>query len=303
MQNTEGRIKSYPSGGALAIHRRVRLAAGVLAYCSSTDTDCIGTTHRPAGAAGEQTPVVLNSAQGTHYVTAAGAYAAGATLYAADNGKVDDSGTVQAGINQLDASAADGDYTEMLAKGAVPGQTARSALTQDALSPYPVRVVDLYVWDAPFTNAVATTAANDDLAVVYNTFGTAGPSIESGDGKATTITRKVGFQFAIPPEYDPGETITLRIRGGMKTTVSDGTATIDAQVYRQGAPTVDICATSAQSINSLTGADKDFTLTPTGVVAGEILDVVLTVAITDSATATAVIGKLTAVTLLLDIKG
>ena len=78
---------------------------------------------------------------------------------------------------------------------------------------------------------------------------------------------------------------------------------MDAQVARQAAPTVDICATNATTINSLTAANVDFTLTPTSVVPGDVLDVVLTVAYHDAASGTAVVGKINSIELLLDIKG
>lgn len=181
--------------------------------------------------------------------------------------------------------------------------TLRSALGQNDLQPYPVPVGALAVWDAPGVRAVAATGANDDLAVVYNTFLTAGPSIETGDVKNGNSARKVGFQFSLPPEYVAGETVTLRINAGMKTTVAGTSCTVDAQVARSADPTVDICATSAQSINSLTAADKDFTITPTDCFPGDLLDVVLTITYVDAVNGTAVIGKIYSVTWLLDIKG
>lgn len=181
--------------------------------------------------------------------------------------------------------------------------TLRSALGQDDLQPYPILIRDFRVWDSPGTNAVVATGANDDLAIVYNTFLTEGPSIETGDVKNGNSARKIGFQFAVPPEYVAGQTLTLRIHAGMKTTVAGTSCTVDAQVARSADPTVDICATAAQSINSLTAADKDFTLTPTDVVPGDLLDVVLTITYVDAVNGTAVIGKIYSVTILADIKG
>ncbi len=139
--------------------------------------------------------------------------------------------------------------------------------------------------------------------MVYNTFGTAGPSIETGDVKNGNSARKVGFQFALPVEYVAGETLTLRINAGMKTTVAGTSCTVDVNAYRQADPTVDICATNAQSINSLTAADKDFTLTPTACVPGDLIDIVLTITYVDAVNGTAVIGKIYSVTMLADVKG
>lgn len=181
----------------------------------------------------------------------------------------------------------------------------RSALEQNDATAYSVPLEALRVWDAKATLPVAT-AANDDLALVTGTPGTNAPRIQSGDGKATTITRKIGFQFVLPAEYVSGESITLRLLAGMVTTVSDGTATVDANVYKvgtDGSVGSDLVTTNAQSINDLTAANKDFTITPTGLVAGDILDVVVTIAITDAATGTAVIGQINKIQMLLDIKG
>jgi len=147
----------------------------------------------------------------------------------------------------------------------------RASLGQDDLAPYAIPLSAYKVWDAPFTNVVATTGANDDLALVYGTFGTAASGLETGDLKnvAGPTTRKVGFQFPVPVE----------------------------------APNVDICATAVQSCNSLTAANKDFTITPTNVVPGDLLNVVISMIVADTATATAVIGRINKVEMLMDIKG
>jgi len=180
---------------------------------------------------------------------------------------------------------------------------ARAAIVQQDLQPYPITFDAYRVWDAPQT-VIPGTPANDDLGLIDNTFGTAAPTIETGDLKAAGATsRKTRFQFAVPVEYVAGQTITLRANAGMKTTVADTSATLDVECVRQAAADTDICATAAQSINSLDAADKDFTITPTDVVPGDILDVVLTVAVNDGATGTAVIGQINTVELLLDIKG
>lgn len=178
---------------------------------------------------------------------------------------------------------------------------ARSSLVQDDAAPYPVPLTNLRVWNDPAT--LIDAAAADDLGLVYNTFGTALPSVETGDLKAAgATTMYAGFQFVVPVEYVAGQTITLRINAGMKTTVADTSATVDAVAHRNGAG-ADLVATAAQSCNSLTAANLDFTITPTNVVPGDILDVRIAIAVTDAATGTAVIGKINRIEALLDIKG
>ena len=112
--------------------------------------------------------------------------------------------------------------------------------------------------------------------------------------------------FALPPEYDAAETIQIRAHAGMLTTVADNTATLDFEVYKSDEEAgigADICATAAQSINSLTLADKDFTVTATGLSAGDVLDIRMTTAVNDAATGTVVKAIVGAVKIMLDIKG
>lgn len=184
---------------------------------------------------------------------------------------------------------------------------ARSKLDQDTGQEYVIPWSAFRVHDAIET-LLPQPAANDDLGwPATQTMGTVTPFIETADLKAAGATSVYArFQFALPPEYDAGETITLRLRGGMNTTVSDTTATIDAVAYKadeDGGAGADICATAAQSINNLTAADKDFTITPSGVTAGDVLDVRIEIAINDGATGTAVIGRCYKASLLLDIRG
>jgi hypothetical protein len=305
-QRTEGPVKAFRAAVPLKAYRRVRLdSSQELVYAGASDTDCIGVTEEEAFNAGDIIGVRLRTATGTLTVTALAAFAIGAGLYAAAEGKVDDSGTVLAGV-AFEEATADNDQVEMLAyPGAITGTWARSTFTQEDAVPYTVPLESYRVWDAKASLPVSTAGA-DDLALITGTVGTDAPVFRTGDAKATTVTQKIGFQFALPAEYVPGETVTLRLLAGMNTTVSDGTATIDANAYKvgtNGTVGADIVATNAQTINNLTAANKDFTITPTGLAPGDVLDIVVTIAITDGATGTAVIGQLNKAQLLLDIKG
>lgn len=306
MQFVETREKTFQASAALAQYRRVRLTGGKLAYCSASHTDCIGVLSRPVLAADDYAAVVLRTAQGTVPMVASEAIDANVAVYAAANGMIQtvSAGTVLVGWS-VEAASGSGSIIEVVpSAAAIYPSLARASLTQDDLKPYPIKIMDLALWDLPSTRAVAT-AANDDLAVIYGTHLTAAPVIQTGDvkGVSTLATRYIGFQFVLPAEYVDGQTATLRINAGMITTVADQTCTVDALVARQAAPTVDVCATAAQSINSLTAANKDFTITPTDCVAGDVLDVVLAIAYHDDATGTAVIGQINSIKFLLDVKG
>lgn len=195
---------------------------------------------------------------------------------------------------------------DLTVDGAMP-TIARSSLVQDPNSVFAVPMTSLRVWDAIGTN-LPGSAANDDLGLDGGTWATNSPCITTGDVKAvsTLANRYARFQFALPAEYDAGQTVTLRLHAGMKTTVADQSCTVDAVVYKSDKEAgigADICATAAQSINSLTDANYDFVITPTGLTAGDVLDIRLDVAYHDDATATAVIAQIGAIELLCDIKG
>ena len=186
----------------------------------------------------------------------------------------------------------------------VPG-IARSSLVQDDLQNYVIPFRDWRIADN-LSSLIPATAASDDLGMDGETFGTETPFLVTSDAKATTVTQYGRFQFALPPEYVSGQSVRIQVKAGMKTTISDGTATVDFQVYESdddGGVGADLCATAAQSINSLTQATLNFDVTATSLAAGDLLDCRMTVAITDSATSTAVLGKVSRCSVLADIKG
>ena len=178
--------------------------------------------------------------------------------------------------------------------GSVLAAAAEIAATQLAQRPNqstPLMMTACRVWDAMASMVVGTPAA-DDLGLVTGTPGTHQPKLSSGDVKALGATsRKVAFELEVPSNYDDGESFSLRFKAGMETTIADVTATIDLQAWKpSGTGTVgsDLVTTAAQSINSLTAADKDFVIDATGIDPGDKLICVLSIATNDAATATAV---------------
>lgn len=164
----------------------------------------------------------------------------------------------------------------------------------------------LRVWDAFQTN-LPTTAASDDLGLIIGTFGTDAVVVQTSDAKNTTATQRARFNYRLPIEYVDGQAISVVAWAGMKTTVSSTTATIDFEVYKKNDSTglvgSDLVTTSATTINSLTAADKAFVIDPTGLTAGDELDIRVTIAITDSGTGTAVIGRIMKLYMLPTVKG
>jgi hydrogenase maturation factor len=189
---------------------------------------------------------------------------------------------------------------------AISPQLRSSILKQTQNAVFPIPLADLRVWDAYGTNLPAT-AATDDLGLIGGTFGTAPPMIQAGDLKAAgATTRYARVQVIVPECYDAAETLSIVISAGMKTTVADVSCTVDVEAYRVdkiSGISADLCATAAQSINSLTFANKTFTITAATFSAGDVIDMRIAIACNDAATATAVTPTIAGLDLVCDIKG
>lgn len=188
-----------------------------------------------------------------------------------------------------------------------PPKSKAEILSLAELQQFPIPLTDFRVWDAMHT-FLPGTPATDDLALVGGTFATATPSIRTEDLKAAGATNKrARVLVQLPWEYEAGQSVSLRFKAGMITTISNTTATLDCEVYKlQNDPDdaigADLVATAAQNINSLTFADITFALTASSLSPGDILDVRVTMAINDGGSATAVIGAFTSAKLLCDVR-
>ena len=171
----------------------------------------------------------------------------------------------------------------------------REDLEQDANKLFEIPPRTLFVFDS---GAVLPAAgASDDLGFYQGTHGTNFPYVGTGDIKTLgATTRKARFTFTLPPEYVSDGALFIRFKAGMVTTVADTSCTIDAAAFKASATAggvitgADRVSTSATSINSLTWDDIDFALDQSGFVAGDEIDVLVTIAGVDAASGTAVIG-------------
>jgi hypothetical protein len=177
-------------------------------------------------------------------------------------------------------------------------------LRQRVLSEFRIDTTRFRVWDAINTNPVST-AASDDLAIIA-TWGTSPARISAGDCKAIgATTRRIYFSVPVPFNYEDGETIQIRFRAKMETTVADVACTIDCEAYTgaDGVLSGDLVTSSAQSMNSLTASNFSFTINPSLVDPGDLLECRLTILCNDAATATAVTPLVYEVSLLCDTRG
>ncbi len=187
-----------------------------------------------------------------------------------------------------------------------PLMTKSDVLAQTELAKFPIPLTSFRVHDN-MAALLPTAGATDDLGLVEGTHGTDTPSLQTEDlGEADATNNHARVLVQLPWNYIDGQTVTLRFMAGMVTAVADITATLDCLVYKQqddpdDAIGSDLCATAATTINSLTLANIDFTVTPTGLVAGDILDVKITTAVNDDTTAV-VIARISYAHLLCDVR-
>ncbi len=188
-----------------------------------------------------------------------------------------------------------------------PAKAKSELLAMAELQVFPIRLTDFRVWD-DMASLLPSAGATDDLGMIEGTWSTNTPSLQTEDLKAAGATNnRARVLVHLPWEYVAGNTVTLRFKAGMITTVADGTATLDCEAYKlqddpDDAIGSDLVTTAATTINSTTFADIDFAVTATALSPGDILDVRITTAVNDGATGTAVIAGITSAKLLCDVR-
>jgi hypothetical protein len=181
----------------------------------------------------------------------------------------------------------------------------RSNSEKEPLVAFPIDLTSFVVWDSH--QPLPATSATDDIGHYTGTFGTANNVLSSGDVKNSTTTRYARVRVRLPESYEAGANVRLRFAAGTKTTIASTSSTLDVEAYLVGRDTLvsgsDLCTTSATTINSTTFADKDFVITGSGLEPGDELDIRITLACADTATATAVTPTVAAASILCDIRG
>ena len=195
-----------------------------------------------------------------------------------------------------------------------------SAGGMGVLTAFPAANKYLYLTTGDATDATYTagillielygTDTTVDLSIVRGTLGTNAISLQTEDlQKKDSQTRYARFSVPLPPEYVAGQTVKIRVVGGMITTIADTSCTADVQCYlndEDNSLSADLCTTVATTINTLLSSSAttvDFTITASTLTAGDLLDVRVAVICDDGAEDTVVIGAITKVALLCDTQG
>lgn len=172
---------------------------------------------------------------------------------------------------------------------------------------YPIPWGDWRKDGSSYATDLPGTSSGTDLGLYSGTFGTSQPSIRTYDVKAAgALSLKARAAVALPDRYVAGQTVTISLNAGMVTTVADTTCTVLVEAYRIGKDDSigsQICPTGALSMNTLGSATKSFTITAATLNPGDVLDVRITIAVNDAATATSVIAAIFGADLVCDIQG
>ena len=187
-------------------------------------------------------------------------------------------------------------------------QIDRKALETDALDPVGISLTELHIWN-DLASFLPSPSGADDLGIVMGTWGTDAPTVQTKDmvNNDAVQTQYCRFRVVLGQEYVAAGGVKLRIRAGMITTISDVPyAMLDVECYADdgdGGVSADLCTTAAQSINSLTKANKEFVITATTLAPGSVLDFRIAIAVRDNEDTGAVIAEISAISLLRDCRG
>ena len=206
-----------------------------------------------------------------------------------------DDGNIVDGVVQAGGFAALSIDNDDIAAAAV---IARTKLATDALSPFEI----------PIRNWMAEDGAVLGIAAEAGTFyvqdGTNQMYLQGEEAVSETEVSVMKTSFALPYNYVASGLVRLRLAVDVTGSGTLGTCTIDASVREQdndGAVGSDLVTTSAIAVTATSG-NKDFVITDSGFVAGDILSIVVTTSIQEQA-ASAIRAIVTKTQMLCDVRG
>lgn len=201
-QYTDHNCKTFTSGGALAVHLRVK-APSALALAGATDAE-LGTLETPAFSA-EPATVRLRTASGSCKMVASGAITAGVTVYAAASGKIASSGSVVCGT-ALEAATADNDVIEVLRHADTAAPFGSQTVTADDAEVAGLNVI-LPGMSGVYVDGV-TNDANDFVVL---------PALaDVPDGFTITMVGQAGANFEVRTPATSAEEINSEDCDGTK---------------------------------------------------------------------------------------
>lgn len=155
---------------------------------------------------------------------------------------------------------------------------------------------------AAWTTAVGATPSGGVMGLA-TTPGSPLTGATSNGGSTATTSDTAGFFLTLPSEYVDGGPITIRVRAKVSAARAvSATIVASAKKYTDGALGSELIATAAKALTTAY-ADYDFVVTPTGLVAGNQLWIVVTAANNDTGGSTNGITTVAAVSLVVPVFG
>lgn len=156
----------------------------------------------------------------------------------------------------------------------------RIKLTTETLVAYPIPLSQCKAGGAGSTgNILDCNGIANSYRIMVGAYGTGGAFLRSADfAGGTTVTATLLTEFALPAEYVAGTDFEVVVNAGLWDDglgAALGTCTVDVQAYKlddEGSPGSDINTDAAQNI-TLTATNYSFTISGTGLVAGDRLEI------------------------------
>lgn len=151
-----------------------------------------------------------------------------------------------------------------------------SATTVDGISLHALRAADLAAM------GIAETAGDHYLDITTNVI-----TLLGEEAISETEDSDSWFQYRIPYNYAAGGTLSIRVNHTLFGAGTNNGSTIDFSAYEQadGAVGADLVSTGAQAMSKGSWTVSTFTVTPTGLIAGDILNIKLRTSVIESAAA------------------
>ena len=279
---------------------RMKFSGSTVTVAGATDEDIGVLFERTLISQNYRCTIIPRQTDDVPYMVASKAIAAYTKVYAAAAGKISDSGTIVVGYTLSEAATGDGALVPVVR---VPALSARSGLTTDAATAYNIPLSRMGL--STTLAMLGASAGAGYFGMTPGTFGSAAPKLIGEAASGNTKTDTCRFLFALPAEYVAAGTITVRVKARMNNTLTVGGSIDVTGCYKtDGAAGIgsDLCTTTLQALTT-SFANYDFTITPTGLAAGDLLDIQLTGIATDTGGATGYLIEIGAVEILLDVKG
>jgi hypothetical protein len=179
---------------------------------------------------------------------------------------------------------------------------ARSKLAEDALAVHGLPLMACRRTDG----TVLTTSGGAGYVSIYGAAWGAGDMyLRTVTAQGTTETAYLATEFPLPPSYVAGGDVQVVVRCRSSGSGTPGTLTVDVQAYKMvgdGTAGSDLCTTAAQTY-SATAADYAFTITPTGLAAGDHIRILIQVVVQETGGSAWLQAMITRLSVKLDIKG